>query len=123
MRWDTARTLAAGVIRRMLPLDWATGACLNVNFPDCPAGQAGAPILTSQGTGLLDGADILPRTDPRNGQDHWLTLTRSPRADEAGTETAALAAGHIAVTPLRFERTDDAVLARMRARWDSAPRP
>src|SRR5271156_4977820 len=30
VRWDTARQLAPGVLRRLLRADWADGACLNV---------------------------------------------------------------------------------------------
>ncbi|MBB2201640.1 5'/3'-nucleotidase SurE [Gluconacetobacter tumulisoli] len=114
VQWDTARRLAPDVMRALRCLDWA-GACLNINFPDCPAERAGPMILTEQGAGLLDGIDVATGSDPRGLAYHWLKLSRSAKDDAAGTETAAIAAGHVAVTPLRFERTDDAVLARMRA--------
>src|SRR5208283_1979926 len=39
--WNTARTLAPGVIRRVSALEWSGSACLNVNFPACAADRAG----------------------------------------------------------------------------------
>ncbi|MBB2204281.1 5'/3'-nucleotidase SurE [Gluconacetobacter takamatsuzukensis] len=115
VRWETARALAPSVIRAMSRLDWARDACLNINFPDRPPAEAGGPVLTSQGAGLLGGASITARTDPRNGAYHWLSLTRSSTTDDEGTETEAVLSGKISITPLRFERTDQGVLGRMRA--------
>jgi 5'-nucleotidase len=49
------------------------------------------------------------------GQDyHWLQFRRSTRQDTADSETAAVLAGHVSVTPLRFERTDDETFAHLR---------
>ncbi|GAA4494373.1 5'/3'-nucleotidase SurE [Gluconacetobacter tumulicola] len=115
VRWETARALAPAVIRAMSRLEWARDACLNINFPDRPPELAGGPVLTSQGAGLLGGAAITARTDPRNGAYHWLSLTRSSTTDDEGTETEAVLSGKVSVTPLRFERTDQGVLERMRA--------
>ncbi len=112
--WATARALAPEVIRRLVAGGWGERACLNVNFPDCPAEQAGPLTLTRQGVGLLDDIDVVTRIDPRNFTYHWLQFHRSPRQESADTEGAVLAAGNVSVTPLRFERTDDSTLARMR---------
>src|SRR5205807_9782242 len=43
--WDTARTLGPQVIRRLLEIGWSNEACLNVNFPDCPASEVGPITL------------------------------------------------------------------------------
>jgi 5'-nucleotidase len=112
--WTTARTLAPGVIRRLAGMGWSGQACLNVNFPDCPAERAGPLTLTRQGAGLLDGVDVMSRTDPRTLTYHWLQLSRSPKQDAPDSETAALAARAVSVTPLRFERTDEDSFAQMR---------
>jgi len=111
--WSTAESLAPGLIRTLARLDWSRSACLNVNFPACLPEEAGPPMLTRQGAGLLDGADISTRTDPRQLDYHWLELKRDPKPDLPGSETAALAARRIAVTPLHFERTDEACFERI----------
>ncbi|MCB8874305.1 5'/3'-nucleotidase SurE [Acidisoma silvae] len=112
--WDTSRSLAAGIIRQVAGLDWAKGACLNINFPAVAVDQARPLMVTRQGRGRLDGVEVLTRQDPRQGDYHWLQLTRTAEPDDTGTETAALAAGHVSVTPLQFERTQDAIFADLR---------
>ncbi len=42
-------------------------------------------------------------------------LARAPCNDEADPETVLLGEGYVAVTPLKFERTHDNALARLRS--------
>ena len=49
--WDTARTLGADAVRRLLAIGWGKGAVLNINFPPIPAAQAGPVTLARQGEG------------------------------------------------------------------------
>src|SRR5580692_6995833 len=80
VRWETARQLAPGVLRRLLKADWADRACLNVNFPDVPAELAGLLTVTRQGQGLINGIEVTMRVDPRGGEYGWLHITRGQRA-------------------------------------------
>ncbi len=116
VRWETARTLAPGVIRRLVASGWgAQRACLNVNFPHAAPEDAGPLTPTRQGVGLIEAIDVVERTDPRGIAYHWLRFRRGPRPNAPESEAAAIAAGRISVTPLRFERTDEesyAALAR-----------
>ena len=111
--WATAESLAPDVLRRLVGLGRAGGACLNVNFPDRPPERAGPLTLTRQGVGRLDGIEVVSRTDPRGLNYHWLQMRRGQGEDSSGSETAALAAGAVTVTPLRFERTDEDRLAEL----------
>ncbi len=113
VRWDTARQLAPGVIRRLLKADWADGACLNVNFPDVPAEHAGPLTVTRQGKGLMKAVEVTTRIDPRGGDYSWLHITRGQCLDATGSETEVISAGGIAVTPLQFERTAEQVWSRL----------
>jgi 5'-nucleotidase len=103
--WDTALQLAPRVLRRLLKANWADGACLNINFPDVPPERAGPMTVTRQGQGLMKAVEVTTRTDPRGFDYSWLRITREEQADATGSETAVIAAGGIAVTPLQFERT------------------
>ena len=49
----------------------------------------------------------MERADPRGIAYHWLRFRRGPRRNAPESEAAAIAAGRISVTPLRFERTDE----------------
>jgi 5'-nucleotidase len=118
VRWETARTLAPDLIRRFLNLGWEKNTCLNVNFPDVPPDRAGPVALSRQGVGLLDDMDVVARTDPRSFDYFWLRLNRSPKQNVPDSETALVASGRVAVTPLHFERTDEATLAALKAALD-----
>jgi 5'-nucleotidase len=113
VRWDTARQLAPGVLRRLLRADWADGACLNVNLPDVPAERAGPLVVTRQGQGMMKAVQLTTRHDPRGFEYSWLSITRSPFPEATDSETEVIAAGGIAVTPLQFERTAEHVRLRL----------
>lgn len=63
----------------------------------------------------MRGIDVVARTDPRGNDYHWLRFRRGPGPNTEDSEAAAIAAKRIAVTPLRFERTDDEALPRLAA--------
>jgi 5'-nucleotidase len=105
--WDTARTLGARTIQQLVETGWAEGACLNVNFPPIPAGEAGPITLAKQGEGLIAGMSVDTRVDPRGLSYHWLNFHRSDREQSPGTDYSAMRAGRIVVTPLRYDRTDE----------------
>ena len=121
VRWDTAKQLAPGVIRKLLQTDWADAACLNVNFPDVPADSAGPLTVTRQGQGLIKAVEVVTRIDPRGLDYSWLHITRGQQADAMGSESQVIAAGGIAVTPLQFERTAEQVMSRLTADLANLP--
>ena len=114
VRWDTARALAPGVIRRLLQAMGDEPVCLNVNFPDLPPERAGALQASTQGVGVVENIDVEPLADPRGVPYFWLRFQRAKRENAPDSETAIVASGGIPVTALRFERTDEAGYARLR---------
>lgn len=114
--WDTARRLGAGVVRRLLAIGWSTETtCLNVNFPDLPAEAVGELTLCRQGLGLIRGMAVETRTDPRGYAYHWLNFRRGQREQGPDSDADAVRAGRIAVTPIRYDRTDEAAFAALAA--------
>lgn len=105
--WNTARTLGATTILKLLETGWSERAILNVNFPPVPPDQAGPIALAKQGEGVIGGMHVDTRTDPRGMTYHWLNFHRSDRPQSPGTDYSAMRAGRIVVTPLRYDRTDD----------------
>ena len=114
--WDTARRLAAPAIRRLLGIGWSADTCLNLNFPDCPAEVAGPLTLARQGIGLVQGMVVETRTDPRGMAYHWISFRRGQRPQGPESDSDTIRAGCIAVTPVRFDRTDEAAYALLAAR-------
>jgi len=107
VRWETAAALGAGVVRRLLAIGWSAATCLNVNFPDLPAAEVGPLILARQGPGLIQGMQVETRIDPRGLTYQWVSFRRGPRAQGPESDVEAVRAGHISVTPLRYDRTDE----------------
>jgi 5'-nucleotidase len=113
--WDVARTLGAGVIRQLLAIGWSAETCLNVNFPDRALDQVGPPTLCRQGIGLISGMHVESGTDPRGIDYHWINFRRAPREQGPDSDADALDAGRIAVTPIRYDRTDEAAFDALTA--------
>jgi 5'-nucleotidase len=107
VRWDVARALGAATVRRLLSLGWSTATCLSVNFPDLPPADVRPMILARQGAGLVHGMQVETRVDPRGLTYHWIAFRRGPREQGPESDIDALRAGHVVVTPLRYDRTDE----------------
>jgi 5'-nucleotidase len=113
--WDVARMLGAGVVRQLLEIGWSAETCLNVNFPDRPVAEVGPPTLCRQGVGLISGMNVESGTDPRGIDYHWINFRRAPREQGPDSDADAIDAGRIAVTPIRYDRTDEAAFAALTA--------
>jgi len=109
--WDTARALGAATIRKLLAIGWGKQAVLNINFPPIPATEAGPMTLARQGEGMVAGMHVETRVDPRGMEYHWLNFRRGEIPQGPESDTSALRAGRIVVTPLRYDRTDDEAYA------------
>jgi 5'-nucleotidase len=113
VRWTTAGTLGAGIVRRLLAIGWGAETCLNVNFPDLPAADAGPLTLARQGIGLVQGMQVETRSDLRGLIYHWIGFRRGPREQGPESDIGALQQGYIVVTPLRYDRTDEDAYAML----------
>jgi 5'-nucleotidase len=115
VRWDTAATLGPPIVRRLWEIGWSAATCLSVNFPALPPDEVRPLTLARQGAGTVQGMDVEARTDPRGLTYYWVGFRRGERDQGPESDIEALNAGHITVTPLRYDRTDDeayAVLGR-----------
>ncbi|MFT4099431.1 MAG: 5'/3'-nucleotidase SurE [Burkholderiaceae bacterium] len=115
IRWENARTLGAGVVRRLLAAPWPGQVCLNVNFPDRAPEDTGPMQATRQGAGRVEHIDVDARTDPRNIPYVWMRFQRGPRDNPPDSETEIVLDGGVSVTPLAFERTDQQALATLKS--------
>ncbi len=113
VRWDTTRALGADVVRQLLGLGWSAETCLNINFPDAPPDECGPPTLCRQGAGMIRGMDVDARVDPRGLTYHWIAFRRGPREQGPESDIDVLRAGRIAVTPIRYDRTDERAFAAL----------
>jgi 5'-nucleotidase len=118
IHWDTARMHGARVIARLLSAPLPPDLCLNVNFPASPPDAVSGIRATRQGRRSIRSIDIDARTDLRGRPYYWLGFDRTAGDQEPDSDIAALRAKAVSVTPLRFDRTDEAARQSLAARFE-----
>lgn len=121
--FETAEALGAGVVRTILAEGLPRGTLANVNFPNRRAGEVKGVQVTVQGRRDQEILTIDPRHDGRGNPYYWIAFVRRPPRIEHGTDLWALSEGHVSVTPLRIDLTDEPSLTRLAAVFagDRAP--
>jgi len=105
------RAFAELVLERGLP----EGTLLNINVPNMPADGLRPPRPTRLGHQVYEDS-IVEKTDPRGKSYYWIGGQSSSRSNETGTDFAAVADGHVSVTPIQLDMTDFETLAHL-AEW------
>ena len=109
-----ATRLAPGVIERLLAIGWSADTCLNVNFPDRAVDEVGPLTLARQGVGEVQGMAVETRRDPRGFPVSAADPFAAARVRRGRMPVwAVVAVGRIAVTPIRYDRTDEAAFTAL----------
>jgi 5'-nucleotidase len=105
IHWQTPMQLGAGLIRKLMDMDWPPGVLINVNFPDREPSKVEGIQVTQQGRRDQDYLRIVDRLDARGNPHYWLGF--KPRSFDApkGTDIWAIRSGAISVTPLYLNLT------------------
>ena len=112
--WDCAATHGPALLRRLLDIGWPQGVLMNVNFPDCPAGEVEGVEITRQGKRDLQEAVIDKRVDMRGFPYFWIGFRRERWSADPGTDLGALSRKRISVTPLHLDLTEKTVLEALK---------
>lgn len=110
----TAAAWGERVLRPLVEAPWTPGTLLNVNFPAGPADAVKGIRVCTQGRRDYGRLQIVSNTDPRGNRYHWFGLGPTEHDPVPGTDLAAIADGHVAVTPLHLDLTHGASLAGLR---------
>ncbi|MBF0624691.1 MAG: 5'/3'-nucleotidase SurE [Magnetococcales bacterium] len=111
--FETAARMAVLVAsqwrERSLPFE----TCLNINVPNGPIFAVKPPIVTRLGRRMV----AMPPPRGRDGQPppYWKAVEQ-PTGGRFMDDYQAVAAGHVSVTPLRFDATFDAIMEEL-ALW------
>ena len=121
--YETAEAHAPGVIRTILEEGMPQGTLININFPNRKPADVKGVKVTVQGRRDQEILTIDPRHDGRGNPYYWIAFVRRPQRLEYGADLWALAEGHISVTPLRIDLTDEPTMTRYAAVFagDRAP--
>jgi len=112
--WETAIKFAPDLIRRILDAGIPRDVLVNINFPDCVAGEVAGIAVATQGKRDQELLRIEARHDGRGNPYYWIAFGRGGIAGAAaGSDLAALNEKRISVTPLRLDLTDEPFMTRL----------
>lgn len=102
--WPTLQRYVGKVLTLLLPKPELY--LMNVNFPRDPDGIR----WTRQSVRLYDGK-VVPGNDPMGRKHYWFTVVPLEAAEE-GTDRWAVENGHVSITPLRLDLTNEGELVK-----------
>jgi 5'-nucleotidase len=103
--YDAAAEFAARLAREVHSRGLPGDTFLNVNVPDLPRDDLGAPRITRQGKRRFEGI-IVDKIDPRGRKYYWIGSGEQVFHDVDGTDYHAVSRGHISITPLHPDLTN-----------------
>ena len=105
LRWETAETHGAELVRKLLKAHWGPGVLVNVNFPDCDPHEVAGIEVTRQGKRDEDMVVLDEREDARGNPYYWIGFSRRRSEAAQGTDLKAIYERRISVTPLHLDLT------------------
>ncbi len=102
--FDAAAALAAKLVARFLEAKDRTGVLLNVNMPGGVTEYRG--VLSTRLGRRRYQDEVTVRLDPRGREYYWLGGASVRHEHVDGSDTSAVDAGYVSVTPLRLDLTE-----------------
>jgi len=113
--YGPAARYAAIVARQVIAQDMPKDTVLNMNVPKLPMGEIRGIRITRQGLRFYQDK-LVVRDDPRGRPYYWIGGDPPTSVPENGTDSGALEAGYVSLTPLRLDFTDYDSLDRF-SKW------
>lgn len=108
--YEPAASFAAGLVGRVIERGLGPDILLNVNVPAGPI--SGVEVTRLGKRAYFD--ELVQRVDPYGRTYYWIGGEEPGGAAEPGTDLAAVAAGHISVTPIQLDLTNHPLMERVR---------
>ncbi len=117
--FEMAARIAVRLIEQILRQQTSPPQLYNINIPSSAiklARSGGHPKVHCVPMGVERyGESYIRRQDPKGRDYYWATNDPPPKRTEQPTDLTALADGHVTVTPLKFDLTDQSSLHEMRS--------
>ncbi|MCI4661774.1 MAG: 5'/3'-nucleotidase SurE [Neomegalonema sp.] len=114
--WETARTLGAQAVRKVLDLPWETDLFYNINFPPAALGTPKGLCFARQGRRRHVGFGAEERVSPAGRSYFWVRHRIDNRDAEQGDDCLLCADGWATIVPMKPNYTDYPRLAELQAR-------
>ena len=112
VKWRCAEAHGARIVRRILELGIERGSLVNVNFPDREPDEVVGAAVVNQGVRDQELLRLDERRDGRGNPYYWIAFEKRRTMPGNGTDVWAIENGHISITPLRLDMTDEPTLTR-----------
>ncbi|MCE3258267.1 MAG: 5-nucleotidase [Nitrobacter vulgaris] len=101
--WETARTFAPQILRKVIDIGIPKNTVVNVNFPACAPEEVAGVLVTRMGKRNLGFLKIHERRDGRGNPYFWIGFEKADAVDTpaSGTDLAAIAAQCVSVAIFR----------------------
>ena len=119
VKWQTPLDLGPMLIRQCLDAGWPDDVLLNINFPDCDAGDITNTLITRQGKRDQGLINIEERRDTRGTPYYWFVLEEQTSNPANGTDLKAIYDGHISITPIGLNLTHSSTLDDLKQKFES----
>ncbi len=110
-----ARAHGAGVVKKLVAMNFGPGVLVNVNFPDCRPDEMQGIEVTRQGKRDQNFLLVDERVDARGRGYFWLGFARERGNPPEGTDLAAVFRKRISVTPLHMNLTQVEAMDALRS--------
>lgn len=117
--WHCAQSQGPDLIRKLVAIGWPEEVLMNVNFPDCAAGEVAGVEVTAQGKRDLQTAMLDRRVDARGVPYYWIGFKRVKSDPAAGSDLRAIYEKRISVTPLHLNLTEHRVLETLKRQMEA----
>jgi 5'-nucleotidase len=117
--WHCARSQGPDLIRKLVAIGWPADVLMNVNFPDCAAGETASVEVTAQGKRDLQTAALDRRIDARGIPYYWIGFKRVKSDPPVGSDLRAIYEKRISVTPLHLNLTEHRVLETLKRQMET----
>lgn len=118
--WQTPRTHAPDILRKLLESGWPDGNFININFPACEPDAIAGVKICPQGRRKI-GEKLEKRQDPKGRDYYWIGgPCDEPYDDHPGADYMQVKKGFITVTPLQMDLTNYPLLEMIRERFEAA---
>lgn len=111
-RFSEAAEVAVQVARHLFKEGEADGTLLNVNVPNCSAGEIRGTVVTRLGKRIYHQMTV-ERVDPRGKKYYWIGGGEPEWERAEGTDFDAIDRGMVSITPLHLDLTDYAAFERL----------
>jgi 5'-nucleotidase len=95
----------AGIVKKLLTMEFGAGNLMNVNFPDCRPDDVGGIDITRQGKRDQNFLNVDERVDARGNPYYWLAFARERGNPPQCTDIRAAFDKRISITPLHMNLT------------------